>query len=41
MTRMKWEQCLPSCLLLLSAKLRATDLCATEKYTRHAKLHQL
>lgn len=41
MTRMKWEQCLPSCLLLLSTKLRATDLCATEKYTRHAKLHQL
>ena len=41
MTRTKREQCLPSRLLLLSMKLRATEFCATEKYARHAKLHQL
>ena len=41
MTRMKREQCLPSCLLLLSMKLRATELCAGEKHARHVKLHQL
>lgn len=41
MTRMKWEQCHPSRLLLLSTKLRATELHVGEKYARHVKLHQL